>query len=474
MSSLRNVSPGGALLRSSRLFSLPPPLPTPVPEGNNRTSDTATTPYPTHQVITTTNASRRKGDWGLKRPLPLKTTLKTSTPMIRVNQVDSNEHITDFRPAADHGLTLRKFQEMNIPMVVPSKRSGLGLGAPGKSVFEDNIDFTADAASRSSDGVDVRWKFKGPWLAGMSDGQLKKYLAKQVRRRRPEFRLFLKQTLADQLAESASKEAHEAGETPPPLVEAKDITNEQVVHFLRKLREDRPQLYSLVGKFLDLAPIAPPKPVAETQWSTSLLGQSQTVTAISPYAEDGPPISHPSAGLSYLRTASFLENHPYYGPQARHTAIKARVVAPRKSQGSHGPKLGVGGFVTDVPGGFSTFNLHKTRPDTRAQIPGIEQLDPKIEGGAKHHVAPVSATVNAKGRTILKVIDVDKETELLAKEMAGEEAIHEVPRQAGEAAENRRSGYRRENQGTVSLFGSSATYGLGNLGRRREDTFKPQ
>lgn len=409
----------------------------------------------------------------MKRPLPLKTTLKTSTAMVRVNQVDSMEQVTDFRPAADHGLTLLKFQEMNIPMVLPSKKGGHELAAPGKSVFEDNVDFTADAAGRSSDGVDVRWKFSGPWLAGMSDGELKKYLAKVVRAKRPAFRHFLRKTLAEQLTENENKEAHDAGREPLPPILPQDILKDELVDFLRRLREDRPQLYSLVGKFLDLAPIAPPEAGSKTKWANTMLGKSQTVTAVSPYAEDGPPITHPSAGLSYLRTASFLENHPYYGPQARHTAVKARVVAPRKAQGNLGPKLGVGGFITNVPGGSSTFNMGKVRGATRERIPGIEQLDPKIEGGAKYYVAPVSATVDSRGHTIVKVAEVDKATELLAKELAGEEAIHEVPKRAGAVPEDRKNGFRKP-KGQVSLFGSSESYGLGNLSDlRREDISKP-
>lgn len=65
------TAPTAQLLRSSRLFSLPPPLPRPKQEDRRgtgvETSDTAITPYPTYQIITTPGSSRSRGDWGLKR-----------------------------------------------------------------------------------------------------------------------------------------------------------------------------------------------------------------------------------------------------------------------------------------------------------------------------------------------------------------------------------------------------------------------
>ncbi|KAI7149897.1 hypothetical protein KC352_g28834, partial [Hortaea werneckii] len=104
-------SPTARLLQSSRLFSLPRPLPQPHIEnitstGVYRASDSATLPYPTHQAIATTASSRSRGDWGLKRALPKKATQDTSTPHIRVSAQDTPEHITDFGSAADHTQTL--------------------------------------------------------------------------------------------------------------------------------------------------------------------------------------------------------------------------------------------------------------------------------------------------------------------------------------------------------------------------------
>src|SRR5690554_1357851 len=110
--STRSVSPGGALLRASRMFSVPAPLQRPVSELASTVtfnSDSATLPHPTQLSISTPPSSLSKGDWGFKRNLPLRSTTKTSTPVIRISAVDTYEHITEFGSAADHTLTLRKW-----------------------------------------------------------------------------------------------------------------------------------------------------------------------------------------------------------------------------------------------------------------------------------------------------------------------------------------------------------------------------
>src|SRR5947207_4919817 len=106
------VSPAANLLRKSRLFALPPSLSPPVqPPTSSQVSesDTATLPYPIRAAIETPRSSLARGDWGLKRPLPSKsTTTSSSSPVVRVNYLDTFEHITDFESAADHTVTLEK------------------------------------------------------------------------------------------------------------------------------------------------------------------------------------------------------------------------------------------------------------------------------------------------------------------------------------------------------------------------------
>ena len=86
----QSLSPTANLLRNSRLFSLPNPLPRPVVgetvgAGITKASDSATLPYPTHQAIVTTRSSLARGDWGLKRNLPARArVLQSSDPVLRI------------------------------------------------------------------------------------------------------------------------------------------------------------------------------------------------------------------------------------------------------------------------------------------------------------------------------------------------------------------------------------------------------
>src|ERR1700710_1203320 len=124
----RGVSPGGALLRASRIFSIPPPLPRPASDLSSIAifnSETATLPHPIHLTITTPQTSLARGDWGFKRPLPLRSTTRTSTPLIRVHSIDTYEHITEFGSASDHAINLQKWQEMGVPLTIPNSSSYL-------------------------------------------------------------------------------------------------------------------------------------------------------------------------------------------------------------------------------------------------------------------------------------------------------------------------------------------------------------
>ncbi|KAI4616241.1 uncharacterized protein J4E87_008753 [Alternaria ethzedia] len=121
--SRQSLSPTSNLLRNSRLFSLPNPLARPPVSdtygaGISKSSDTATLPYPTHQAIATTKSSLARGDWGLKRPIPSRSHLvQVSDPVLRVTQLDTIEHVTDFESAADHVRTRQKWEEMGVPMI---------------------------------------------------------------------------------------------------------------------------------------------------------------------------------------------------------------------------------------------------------------------------------------------------------------------------------------------------------------------
>ncbi|KAI2483099.1 Mit-ribos-Mrp51 multi-domain protein [Pyrenophora tritici-repentis] len=149
--SRQSLSPTANLLRNSRLFSLPNPLPRPhVAEsygaGVIRESDTATLPYPTHQAIATTKPSLARGDWGLKRPIPSRSHIvQVSDPVLKVTQLDTIEHVTDFDSAADHVRTRQKWEEMGVPVMkgMTQMRDQDLSGTPPSGAFEIRDDTTS-------------------------------------------------------------------------------------------------------------------------------------------------------------------------------------------------------------------------------------------------------------------------------------------------------------------------------------------
>ncbi|WYZ45181.1 hypothetical protein EsH8_VIII_000497 [Colletotrichum jinshuiense] len=451
------LSPGGALLRSSRMFSVPKPLKKPGGESTARfASPSATAPFPTHQSITTTESSRVLGDWGFKRSLPLRSTTKSSTPVVRIKQIDCFENVTDYSSAADHTLSLQKFQELNLPISLPganrSRLGGLNVGA--KSVFEEDGDFTSMEPGRKNE--EKRWKFKGPWLAGLTEGEFNRFLRKNVRNKRDNFRNFLKQRIATELTATEHQKSLDAGKDLPQQVLARDVTEEQLTEYVRKLRSDRITLYSLVSEFLDLAPLNPPSSLADFS------NAADTTKRPSLYAENGPPISHPSGGISYLRTAAFAENHPVYGPQAHHTPVLARIVAPRT--GFNNAKLGVGGFITDTPQGDTAFN-QRSYLGRKNVVAGVISFDPDIKGGAKAYVQPTSARMDSSGSVQITVGEANEEAQLIHKEMVGKAKIYNDKSQPdAPAAPIGRPTFRSvqssaQPKGKV-VVGSSQSYGL--------------
>lgn len=422
----KSVSPGGALLRASRMFAIPAPLQRPASELASVVtfnSDTATLPHPVELSVSTPPSSRSKGDWGFKRNLPLRSTTKSSTPIIRVSSVDTLEHITEFASAADHTLTLRKWQELNMPLTTPSK-SKRGhfesvAKSAGRGVFEEDQDFTSVEGQDAH--KDMRWKFQGPWLAGQTEGEFNYYIKKDIAAKRPAFRRYIQQYKAEQDTKAAQRKALDAGEEAPAPVKATDISEEEMTQYIRALRQDRTELFRLIRDFLDLPP-APSydvtiEDVAEQIFSQAASGSLGTKTrsdyipqqeSNSPYANTGPPKTHPSAGLSYLRSNAYISNHPIYGPQAEPTPVEGRVIMPKNAAvGSFAPKLGVAGVVTDVP---STADFYTSGGSHRRggrfatdKVPGLINIEPDVVGGSKVMLKPRMASIDPKGRIILSV-----------------------------------------------------------------------
>ncbi|RYP68310.1 hypothetical protein DL769_005534 [Monosporascus sp. CRB-8-3] len=453
----RSVSPGAALLRASRMFSMPAPIPAPPGDFSSATkhsSPTATIPFPTHLSVTTPSSSRITGDWGFKRPLPLKTTTNTTIPLVRVRQVDSIEHVTDFQSASDHTITLEKFQELHLPLTVPAAHTRDLQDATDKpkSVFEEDRDVTAIPEGKEEELENKRWRFKGPWLAGMTDGAFGKYLEKEVRGRRTEFRAFLKERLAAEMTKDQASEAIEKVVDAPEPVTAADVTEKQLVEYMKRLRSEKIELYRLVSRFLDLAPLA--QPFNPRDAAPNKLYELNRPNV---YSESGPPITHPSAGLSYLRTRRFQENHPLYGPQFDHPPAEARVVMPRHTPtGNYNPILGVGGFIADI-GQDTSFNTSRGRKHQ-----DLMAFDLETRGGAKKYADIKVANVDSRGKVIMQVDEASSEPELVQKEMMGRYPLYEEhfssKRKPTVPYYSRRNEFR--GPGT-QRYGNLQSYGLG-------------
>lgn len=397
---VHRISPTANLIRNSRIFSLPQALPRPSHDFisfNKADSDTATLPYPTYATIETTQSSLSKGDWGLKQSLPRRSTAFTSTPLIRMTgDISSIDHITDFESAADHTLTLRKWQEMNVPIsqALPPQSSIQHPSAypTSKSVFESHCDNTEKGSGRIGHG---RWKYEGPWLAGKTEGEFQVFVQKKIKKRKLEFREFLRRHLSEAKKIAQKRQARERGdEVEQGVVE---ISDGEIDVFLKELRHDLGSLRKLIEKFLDLPNYA------ELSGELSTNSDSNVKSREKHFSERGPPQTHPSAGLSYLRTASYIHNHPILGPQQEAPPVPSRVIRPQTLRDIKNARalIGVAGVV--VKDNRKTSNKDQGPP-------GLTTFEPDAPGGAKIWCHPEHASIDPRGRIKLSVHSTDKHT----------------------------------------------------------------
>ncbi|EUC36115.1 hypothetical protein COCVIDRAFT_111011 [Bipolaris victoriae FI3] len=428
--SRQSLSPTSHLLRNSRLFSLPNPLPRPpVSEtfgaGITKASDTATLPYPTHQAIATTKASLARGDWGLKRAIPSRSHLvQVSDPVLRVTQLDTIEHVTDFDSAADHVRTRQKWEEMGIPMMkgmTQMRDHDLSVAPPAGAfeVRDDTTNYDTDMGLDEADPIvhnTKRWKHDGPWLPGMGADDFVAYISKEINSRKKEFNSYLVEFVKNEIYTSRRLAAAKSKEQPPmDIKEAEEwqerqekawrhITRNDINNGIKALRKEtanNPLGSKLVSKlilpFLKL-PAIKFKPKA---WASD--ASSRDIDQYSFDQETAPLSTHPSAGLGYLRTKSYMANHPILGPQASHAPVPARVVQARRTgtKNEMYARLGVGGFVAN-----DQFKSAETMSASRANIMGakdVETIDIDTPGGRKIPVQPLFGSVTNDGRIHIKL-----------------------------------------------------------------------
>lgn len=307
---------------------------------------------------------------------------------------------------------------MDIPLTLQSEKSqNIYSDEPTTSVFEDNVDTTVPSEKKFM-GMDGKWRFKGPWLGGQTDGEFVDYLKTDIKLKKGEFREFLRQKCAVALTKAERENALNS-DVEPKVYGAQDVTEAQLNDYTKRLRKERKELYAHISAFLDLAPISGNDDLAATSLQIKQMldnaskgldgfsvfeGQLKDLPqSDSPYRRTGPPKTHPSAGLSYSRTAARVHNHPEFGPQSHKSPVEARILLPRV-RNTTVPILGVGGFTARVPGGNSAFQLDKNAK----QIPGLQRVEPDRVGGSKTWVHPQSASIDAQGQVQLTVMHADE------------------------------------------------------------------
>ncbi|KAJ5341520.1 Mitochondrial ribosomal protein MRP51 [Penicillium brevicompactum] len=381
------LSPTANLLRKSRLFSLPKSLKAPVDPASSRAvsvNESATLPHPIRAAIATPSSSLARGDWGLKRPLPAKSTSdKSSKPVVRLHALDTYEHVTDFESAADHTMTLEKFQELHMPISLPYKVHYSAKSVPKHdSPFELDFDNT-----ETSEGVNAkRFRQTGPWLAGQTESEFLTYLD-QVTSRKPELLQKLRTQYTAQRNAELRKQAQDNGEDIS--TETVTTTDAEFDTYIRTLRKDPNALGLIIFDLLDLvpSPALPAERVGQVFFQAPVSNM-----ASSDYATSGPPKTHPSAGLSYTRSHALIHNHPEFGPQAEARPVEARILRPKgKFKGKPGRGIGsVGGIAVD--------DLNFTSFRGADHPPGLLHFDASLPGGGKYWARPIRAHVDSQGR----------------------------------------------------------------------------
>lgn len=427
-------SPTAQLLRGSRLFSVPSPLPKPILEesrgyGRHATSDFASSPYPTQQVIIAPNHQRKRGEWGLKRALPVKTT--RAAHGVHIHEIDTRDQVTDFSSATTQAKALLKLQELELCLTRSAKLEQASTVTKIQTsirpnAFERDHDYTGRYAEHYTSTREPkywlasRWRKRGPNLREMHEADFQDFLQTEIPGRAEEFVAMLKsnalrqfvkglvsktqflvqkdkydeqkaewlyytwldrfsdQELSayveslknrsefpsehvlqnvgmfereevqksfshyiDQIRQGQQQEEATALEQLPGIdAIVKDVVDiekqlyssfEQYWHYaadnFRKNSGSERRFVKLIEQFLDLPPTLLS---AENAGTVDLQPKSSFGSYTSIFDTSQVTLStHPSAGLSYHRSANVLANHPIFGPLKGGVPHRGRVLINR-------------------------------------------------------------------------------------------------------------------------------------------------
>ena len=291
---------------------------------------------------------------------------------------------------------------MAIPITMPyvnQRATKINAFVQMPSVFEDRFHST-QPRPEGIFGNSSRWKYKGPWLAGKTEGDFQAYVEKEIKRRRPEFRVHLRTWLMNRRAAAERRTAMAEGREPKLVLS--EISEKEFQDEIVRLRQESTELWAIIWEFLDL-PSKPPN--VDVHQSDDFMRVNRT-----PEIEQGPPQTHPSAGLSYLRTASHTPNHPVLGPVSSEPPVHSRILRSVFVGGRREGKVlfGVGGIVTGENQGHSVYTFRSSQGYD--EDPGYSAFEPDIEGGAKTWVHPNQASIEPDGNIKLFADRATKDT----------------------------------------------------------------
>ena len=336
---------------------------------------------------------------------------------------------------------------MDIPIVKPytalhtvHQANKLVAARGPASIWEEENDSKTAMSSGKPNQKKPRWKFDGPWLDGMSRGDFNTYLERNLKKRRHEFRQFLRERIIKAKATVLKRNALGDGidlNLKTPITLSDTEFRSQIV----RLRHEGKTLGSLAWKFLDL-PGAAPQLSPESLYSPGPIKTPSSSASNREMPNDGPPTTHPSAGLSYQRLGAHVPNHPIFGPIQKPAPIEGRVTryaantAPSPS--TKLTTIGVGGVVTT---NFAS---------TIFGSDGPEVAKDDDTGGAKVWVHPKWASIDAGGRINLHVEKVAEETLALWEGRIREETMQEKKEQERDRDMDEMKNYRNSPQAVGS------------------------
>lgn len=195
-----------------------------------------------------------------------------------------------------------------------------------------------------------RWRYAGPWLAGMTNMDFEEFLSKMDGKTIEAFREHLKKgILARRRADHQDRVRAAVDEAQePPAAPSTEVSSEEVNDNVRRLRENTPAFATEIARFFDL-----PDAISNVRDDWMRLAGQETA-ASSEHQKAGPPRTHPSAGFSYLRSIRYANMSSKYGPQEPNSYVPARhlkklpYAVNNSDGGGQANQWGVGGFVVNL------------------------------------------------------------------------------------------------------------------------------